>query len=127
MSLSDYNRLEEAISSYKSAVDVALKDLRRPFILDLVLIVIVPTGVTIAAHIFSNVAGFLTTLGLGALNAEERFRRGQTVLRSYWGDCSKLNKSVRTLEFELQLCSPSNSVGLQRIEKLLRAYFDALP
>ena len=127
MSLPQHKRLGEAISLYKSTVDEAIADLRRPFILDLAVIVIIPLVLVIVAAIWSNVAGVLTTLGLGGINAEERLRRGQTVLKSYWGECSKLKKSVRTLEFELQLCSPSNQTGLQKIEELLRAYLDALP
>lgn len=126
MSLTEYNRLVQAISVYKLAVDEAHADLRRPFILDLVFIVFIPVALTVVAGVFSNVAGLLTTLGLGGINAEERFRRGQTVLKSYWGECSKLNKSLRRLEFELQLCKPTNTAGLQKIEKRLKAYFDAL-
>ena len=128
MSLPDYyKRLEQAIGQYKSTVDETLVELRRPLIIDLAFIVVIPVILVIIAAIFSNIAGILTTLGLGGINAEERLRRGQTVLKSYWGDSSKLRKSVKRLEFELLLCEPSNTTELQKIENLLRDYFDALP
>jgi len=128
VSLPDYyKRLEQAIGQYKSTVDETLVELRRPLIIDLAFIVVIPVILVIIAAIFSNIAGILTTLGLGGINAEERLRRGQTVLKSYWGDSSKLRKSVKRLEFELLLCEPSNTTELQKIENLLRDYFDALP
>jgi len=122
----DYKSLEQAISCYKSSVGEALRDLRHPFVLDLLFIVIIPVGLTIVALIFSNVAGFLTTLGVGGVSAGERLRRGQTVLKSYWGDCSRLRKSMERLQLELLLCTPSDTARLQEIESLLRAYMDTL-
>lgn len=126
MALADYKSLEQAISCYKSSVDQALRDLRHPFVLDLLFIVIIPVVLTIVALRFSNVVGFLTTLGVGGISAGERLRRGEIVLKSYWGDCSRLRKSVERLELELQLCTPSDTARLQEIESLLRAYMDAL-
>lgn len=126
MSVPQHKRLAKAIGQYEVVVDDALSDLRRPFILDGVVIVIIPAVLSVIAFIFSNVAGFLTTLGLGGINAEERLRRGQTVLKSYWSERSKLKKTVQRLELELLLCSPSNGAGLKDIEKLLRAYVNAL-
>ena len=128
MSLPDYyKRLVQAIDQYKSTVDEALGELRRPLIIDLAFIVAIPIVLVIIAAIFSNIAGILTTLGLGGINAEERLRRGQTVLKSYWGDRTKLKKTVKRLEFQLLLCDPSNTTELQKIENLLKDYFDALP
>lgn len=122
-----YDSLTRAINLYKAAIHETLVDLRRSFILDLVFIVIIPVILGVVALIFAGFAGLLTTLGLGGINAEERFRRGQTILKSYWGERSKLKKSVQRLEFELALCGSSDTVCLQEIENLLRAYFDALP
>ena len=127
MSVPHHKRLAKAIGRYELAVDDALGDLSRPFILDGIFIVIIPAALSVIAFIFGNVAGFLTTLSLGGINAEERLRRGQTVLKSYWSERSKLKKSVKRLEIELLLCRPSNTAGLKRIEDLLREYLDALP
>lgn len=127
MSYPDYDSLVEAISLYKSAADDNLSDLRRPFYLDLAVIVIIPIALAIVAFIWSNIAGLLTTLGIGGINAGDRLRRGQITLKTYWSDRSKLKKSVRRLEFELLLCTPTTKARLQRVENLLRDYFDALP
>ena len=126
MSVPQHKRLKKAIFSYKFAVDDALAELRRPFILDSVFIVIIPAALSVIAFIFSNVAGFLTTLGLGGINAEERLRKGQSVLKSYLSERSKLKRSVKRLEIELLLYSPSNTAGLQKLENLLLEYLDAL-
>jgi len=127
MSSTLYDKLTQAINLYKAAVQETLADLCRTFVLDLIFIVIIPIVLGIVALLFAGVAGLLTTLGLGGINAEERFRRGQTILKSYWGERSKLKKSVQRLEFELALCDSSDTACLQKTESLLRAYFDALP
>lgn len=127
MPLSKYDKIAQAIATYKSDTDGARAELRPPLILDLVVIVIIPLSLTIVSAIFSNIAGILTTLGVGGIHAEERFRRGQTVLKSYWGECSRLKKSVKRLEFELLLCRRSDTASLQKIETRLRAYYDELP
>ena len=127
MSSPEYDKLQEAISQYKSAVDVTLSDLRRPLYLDLVVIVIIPITLVIVAAIWSNIVGVLAALGIGGINAGDRLRRGQTILTTYWGDCSRLKKSIRRLEIELQLCTPHTRVRLQNVEKLLRDYLSALP
>ncbi len=126
MAPADYKSLEQAISLYKSWVDEALRDLCRPFLLDLLFIVIIPVVLTIVALRLSNVVGFLTTLGVGGVSAGERLRRGETMLKSYWGDCSRLKKSKKRLDVELLLCAPSDTAHLQEIESLLREYIDAL-
>lgn len=127
MSSSEYDRLREAISQYKSAVDETLSDLRRPLYLDLSVIIIIPIVLVIVAAIWSNIAGVLAVLGIGGINAADRLRRGQTILTTYWGDRSRLKKSVRRLEIELQLCTPRTTTRLQNVEKLLRGYLSALP
>lgn len=126
MSSPEYNKLQEAISLYKSAVNEALSDLRRPFYLDLAVVIIVPIALAIVAFIWSNIAGFLTTLGIGGINAGDRLSRGQTTLKTYWSDCSKLKKSVKRLELELLLCTPTTTARLRNVEKLLKDYYDAL-
>ena len=127
MSYPEYNSLVEAIALYKSEVDNDLSELRRPFYLDLAVIIIIPITLAVVAFIWSNIAGLLAAVGIGGINAGDRLRRGQTVLKTYWSDRSKLKKSVRRLEFELLLCTPTAKARLKRVEKLLRDYFDALP
>lgn len=127
MSCSEYDNLVEAIALYKLVVNDALSDLRRPFYLDLTIIVIIPIALVIMALMWSNIIGFLAALGIGGINAGDRIRRGQTVLKTYWSDRSKLKRSVRRLEFELLLCAPiTKKDNLPNVEKLLRDYFDAL-
>lgn len=100
--------------------------LKRAFFTDLSFIVIIPVVAVILAWIFSNIAGILTTLGVGVINAEERLRRGHTILLKYWSDRSILENTVSILRLELQLCDPSDSNCLDSVEQLVKDYARSL-
>lgn len=126
MSSQRYNRIERAIDRYESMVNKGIARLKRAFFADLSFVVIIPIVAVILAGFFSNIAGILTTLGVGAVNAEERLRRGHTILIKYWSDRSALEDTVNILRLELQLCDPSDSNGLDRVEQLVRGYAKSL-
>ena len=115
-----------AIGDYEGAVDEVIAELRRPLLLDIVTIILAPVLLSVIPLVLGSIAGFLSTLGLGGINAAERFRRGQTILKSYWSECSKLKKSVRRLRHEWLLCDPSDDAGLTKVEHLLRDYMNEL-
>lgn len=119
------DRVEKAIDLYEVAVDKACKNLRKKCAVDFVFIVVIPIILTIVAFVFSNVAGF-TTLGLGSINATERLGRGHTALKVYWGESSKLEKSVSRLQIQLELCEPSDTVCVKKVKKLLEGYLTNL-
>jgi hypothetical protein len=73
LSSSYYERLQSAVGKYKDHVELALKELRRTFVADIVFIVAIPVILSIVAFIWSGIVGFATTLGLGGVNAGERF------------------------------------------------------
>lgn len=131
MSSPQYTSLLNAIGIYKSAVTESINNLKRILFLDLSFIVGVPIILSIIAYFFAGVAGFLTTLGLGGINAGERLARGHTIIKTYWGDCAKLRNTIQTLEVKLELCN-QKPVNLQPncfqdIENLLIEYLNKLP
>jgi len=121
-----YDRVRRAIARYALLIEETLKDLRTACILDVVFIVVVPVVISVIAYFFASISGLLAALGLGTINAAEKFGRGQTILKSYLGDCSKLRKSVRTLELKLELCDPSDDACLQDVENELKEYILSL-
>jgi hypothetical protein len=122
-----YDRVKRAIALYSQVIEETLKELRNAYIIDILFIVVVPIGISIIAYFFASISGLLAVLGLGGINAAEKFGRGQTILKSYLGDRSRLKKSSRTLELEIELCDPSDDVSLQNIENKLKEYLSSLP
>ncbi len=127
MSSPRYDRVRRAIALYSQVIKETLKELRNAYIMDIIFIVVVPVGISIIAYLFASISGLLVVLGLGSINAAEKFGRGQTILKSYLGDRSRLKKSARTLELEIELCDPSDDVSLQNIENKLKEYLSSLP
>lgn len=127
MSSPRYDRVRRTIAHYALVIKETLKDLRNACILDTALIIVVPIIISVIAYFFTSISGLLAVIGLGSINAAEKFGRGQTILKSYLGDRSRLRKSVRTLELELELCDPSDDAGLQNIENKLKEYLSSLP
>ena len=126
MSSSQYERVRRGIARYALVVEETIKDLGNPCKLDIVFIVVVPIVGSVIAYFFPSTSGLLAVLGLGSINAAEKFGRGQTILKSYFGDCSRLRKSVRTLELEIELCDPSDNACVQNVENKLKEYSSAL-
>jgi hypothetical protein len=124
-----YDRVLKAIAHYSQLVEETVKDLRNPCMLDIVFIVVVPIVGSIIAYFFASTAGLLAVLGLGGINAAEKFSRGQTILKSYFSGRSKLRKSVRTLELTIKLCDPydPDPTCVQKVENQLKEYISALP
>lgn len=126
MSSPRYNRIEKAVDRYESMVNKCIARLRRAFFVDFSVIIIIPIIAVILAGFFSNIAGILTTLGVGAVNAGEWLRRGHTILLKYWSDRSTLEDTVNILRLELKLCDPSDSGCLDKVEQLVRRYAKSL-
>lgn len=122
-----HERLQVAVDEYAKVVERVIRDLTRVLIVDTVFIVIIPIGLSLAALRWSGMVGFATTLGLAGINANERFMRGQTMLKSYWSESSKLHRTVETLKLELSLCDPSNEDRLNKIENSLKEFLAFLP
>ena len=127
MSSTRYDRVRQAIARYSQVIEETLEELRNAYIIDILFVVVVPVGISIIAYLFASISGLLAVLGLGSINAAEKFGRGQTILKSYLGDRSKLKKSARTLEIEIELCDPSDDASLQNIENKLKEYLLSLP
>lgn len=131
MSSPQYTSLLEAINTYQSSVKEVVDNLKRVLALDLSFIVGIPIILSVVAYFFAGVAGFLTTLGLGGINAGERLTRGHTIIKTYWGDCAKLRKTILTLQIRLQLCKQKRGKlqpkCFQDVEDLLIAYLKELP
>ena len=126
MAPNSYDNIANAIDLYDKAVDDTTRYLRRLFFMDLGFVVIIPIVFGIVALFVAGLAGLLTTLGLGGVNAGEKLSRGHTALRTYSSDCSKLKRTVATLRLKLVLANQEDNTALIRIKKLLIKYLEAL-
>ncbi|HLE75726.1 MAG TPA: hypothetical protein VI864_06755 [Candidatus Bathyarchaeia archaeon] len=125
MSEDRYRQIGEAIGTYEKVVKSAIGDLLKEAVVDLLFI-----GVTlflvIAAAVWSNLTGFLIALGLGGTNAFVQAKNWRDTLTGFWRDKASLERSIRKLQMEYQLCTRNDNASQNRVECLIQEYFNKL-
>ncbi len=117
--------VEKAIDLYESIVDKYNRRASRAFFVDISFTIVIPVIAVVLAGLFSNIAGLVTTLGLGTINAGEKLTKGHTLLIKYWSDRGKLEDTVNTLRLENIACEQDIN-KLNALLKKVTEYFEAL-
>lgn len=120
-----HDRLKKAIDEYDRAVEETISRIRQTAALD-VAYISVTLILLIAAAIWSNLEGIITSLGLGGLSAASQGKAWVEAIRAYLNDTKKLEISVRHLRSRLDQCPADDMDCLNNVRKLLDEYWEAL-
>ena len=120
-----YDRTEKAIDIYEEAVGTAVGNLKRNFLVN-ILYIVVTLILIIAAAVWANLGGLVTTLGLGGVTAASQGKAWIETFRGYSNDATKLKLSVSNLRSKLSMCSKDDQSCLDEVSSLINKAFDAL-
>jgi len=119
------NQLSEAITLYDGQVADAIGVIKKQLCIDLLFIAFIVI-VIILSFAYANLAGLLTTLGLGGVTVMSQFREWTDTMKAYFSKAGQLRLTVKRLRAELVLCDSSDRVCLDNVKGLLQDYMEAL-
>lgn len=120
-----YEKVELAIKYYEEAVEDALRNLKINAVIDIIYITFFLVLIIVAA-IWTDINGFLTTIGITGLSATSKGKEWIGTIKSYFNDTSKLRLSVKKLKTSLFACDKNDEFCLGGVQCLIEQYFDAL-
>ena len=119
-------RLEKAIDDYAEIVHLKCCTLRRGFLKDLSVLVVLPVAASVAAALYGNPLAAIGIAGVSGVNVTDRLREGTTLLNKYWDATSKVKKTVPQLKTQLHCCPLSDEECLDKFRDTLREYSASL-
>ncbi len=122
---SEYERVREAVKIYQESVNDALGSLKNNAIID-ILFISVTASLIILSIFLSNLAGILTTLGLGGVTAYSQGQSWVSTLKAYVNDSSALRRALSRIKEQLALCEKNDTDCLSKVKCLIEQQFDAL-
>ncbi|MBN1856277.1 MAG: hypothetical protein JW846_04915 [Dehalococcoidia bacterium] len=121
-----YACLEKAIVDYEHMVHQKSAALKRGFIKDLTVLVILPVVAGIIVGQYSNLVAVLGIVGVSGVNLSQRLQNGTTLLTKYWDAKSKVERTVPQVKMELHSCTRTDRPCLDAVQTLLRSYAASL-
>ena len=122
---SEYGRVREAVKIYQESVNDALNSLKNKAIID-ILFISVTAALIILSIFLSNLAGILTTLGLGGVTAYSQGQSWVSTLKAYVNDSSALRRALNRIKEQLALCEKNDTECLSKVKCLIEQQFEAL-
>ena len=80
----------------------------------------------ILSAVFANLAGILTTVGLGGATVATQVQKWVDTTKAYIFKTGQLKQTVRRLRTEYVMCKPTEDDCLDKVKALLQAYMKAL-
>jgi hypothetical protein len=120
-----HEQVGETIRIFKSAVDDVGKERRREFLVTILNIILILALVTLSI-IFSNLAGTLTSLGLGGTSAASKASNWSDAAKGYLKDKGKLARTVNKLDHEYALCGPTDTARLEKLADTIKKCYKIL-
>ncbi len=78
------------------------------------------------AFLFANLAGILTSIGLGGATLIAQLRAWLDTMKAFFLKSGQLRRSVKALRMEFEMHSPTDEACLDVVKDLLRNYMAAL-
>ena len=103
MTLSDYDRISQAIDIYENSVNDAITSLKKNAVVAVIFITITLVFV-ISAIFWSNLGGLLTTLGLSGITVSSQGQTWIFTIKAYNNDSTTLKRSTSRIKQQFTLC-----------------------
>lgn len=121
----DADRLSQAIALYEEQVNEAVKTNMQALYLDIGLLAWTIFMIFLST-IYANVAGILTTVGLGSATVLSQLQKWVDTTKAYLFKTGQLKQTVRRLRTELVMCRSTDEECLDKVKALLQGYMQAL-
>ena len=122
-------RLNEAVDIYEKNVEKQIAALTPKFLVEVFFVIIIPIAAAVIVYFFSNLAGALGALAVGAANATDKLAVSKTLIATYFKDKAVLDTRTNSLRGTLKLAEqeqdPAEQLSmLDRVEKNLKTWME---
>jgi hypothetical protein len=122
-------RLNEAVDIYEKNVRKQVSALTTRFIIEVFFVIVVPVAAAVIVYFFSNLAGVLGTIAVGAANAADKLAVSKTLIATYFNDRAVLDTRINSLRGTLKLAEQEEDAAeqksmLDKIEQNLKDWME---